>query len=199
MLKRTKGRILLTMLVITGMAGTVRDNSLSTQQRKALIAPLREVKNELPVLIKRLNKDQLNFRLDEKSQTIREIFLDLVNGDRVLWQRLEDAMKQPIPSPADLITAKDNPGPFDRLDGKVEKKQARSVKSVEDALTFFKEMKAVQVKYIRTTTEDLQSRCVMVDGKTLDCQQLLNLIVTRNEGKLAQIHQIVADPLFPQK
>ena len=42
MLKRTKGRILLTMLVITGLAGTVKNTTLTSQERKFAISQLKK-------------------------------------------------------------------------------------------------------------------------------------------------------------
>ena len=47
MLKRTKGRILLTTLVITGLAGTVKNTTLSNQERKFAVSQLKETKTDL--------------------------------------------------------------------------------------------------------------------------------------------------------
>jgi hypothetical protein len=42
MLKRTKGCILLTTLVITGLAGTVKNSALTSQERKFAVSQLKE-------------------------------------------------------------------------------------------------------------------------------------------------------------
>ena len=42
MLKRTTGRFLITLLVITGLAGTVNDNTLSKTERKYAMSLMKD-------------------------------------------------------------------------------------------------------------------------------------------------------------
>ena len=47
MLKRTKGLFLLTLLVITGLAGTLKDTSLSKKERKAALSLMKDTKADV--------------------------------------------------------------------------------------------------------------------------------------------------------
>lgn len=41
MLQRTNGRLLITLLVVTGLAGTLNNNSVSQQERKVVLEQLK--------------------------------------------------------------------------------------------------------------------------------------------------------------
>jgi len=45
MLKRTKGLLLIALLVITGLAGTLKDSTISQKERKSAINLAKEVKD----------------------------------------------------------------------------------------------------------------------------------------------------------
>ena len=62
MLKRTMGRSLLTLLVITGLAGTINDNSLSKTERKTAIGLMKDTKADVLKSVKGLSEAQLNFK-----------------------------------------------------------------------------------------------------------------------------------------
>jgi hypothetical protein len=59
MLKRTMGRSLLTLLVITGLAGTINDLSLSKTERKTAISLMKDTKAEVMKSVKGLSEAQL--------------------------------------------------------------------------------------------------------------------------------------------
>ena len=62
MLKRTKGRLLLTLLVITGLAGTLSNTALTEKERKFVVHNLKDTKSEVQKSIKGLSDAQLNFK-----------------------------------------------------------------------------------------------------------------------------------------
>ena len=95
MLKRTKGRILLTTLVITGLAGTVKNTTLSTQERKFAVSQLKETKTDLLKSIRGLTTAQLNFRSNPEKWSIKEHLEHIAVAEKVLWGKLETAMKKP--------------------------------------------------------------------------------------------------------
>jgi len=47
MLKRTKGLLLLTLLVITGLAGTLKDSIISQKERKSAISLMKDTKADV--------------------------------------------------------------------------------------------------------------------------------------------------------
>ena len=59
MFKRTKGYLLLTLLVLTGLAGNTHSNSLSGKERKVLVNHLKDSKTAFLKSVKNLSEDQL--------------------------------------------------------------------------------------------------------------------------------------------
>ena len=74
MLKRTKGRLLLTLLVITGLAGTLKDTSLSHKERKSAMTLMKDSKTAALKSIKGLSEAQLNFKSSTDHCSIKEWF-----------------------------------------------------------------------------------------------------------------------------
>ena len=62
MFKRTNGYILLTLLVLTGLAGRISMNTITSPERRLLIDHLKETKNTLVKSVKGLSEEQLNFK-----------------------------------------------------------------------------------------------------------------------------------------
>ena len=58
MLQRTNGRLLITLLVVTGLAGTLNNNSVSQQERKVVLEQLKTGKKDLLNEIKDLSDKQ---------------------------------------------------------------------------------------------------------------------------------------------
>ncbi|MFL5788794.1 MAG: hypothetical protein ACJ748_12120, partial [Flavisolibacter sp.] len=61
MLKRTKGYFLLTMLVLTGLAGRLHTDTLSGKERRFLISELKLTSSDFLLSIKYLTPRQLNY------------------------------------------------------------------------------------------------------------------------------------------
>jgi hypothetical protein len=57
MLKRTKGRLLLVLLVCTGLAGTLNNSSLSQKERKQAISLIKSSRNEVLASVNRRTID----------------------------------------------------------------------------------------------------------------------------------------------
>ena len=108
MLKRTKGRILLTTLVITGLAGTVKNTALTTQERKFAVSQLRETRTDLLKSINGLSATQLNFKNTSDQWSIKEHLDHMAIAEKTLWSELENVMKKPAtPDKRHLITLTD--------------------------------------------------------------------------------------------
>src|SRR5436190_15268152 len=165
MLKRTKGRILLTMLVITGLAGTINNSTLSNQERKFVISQLKDTRTDLLSSIKGLSEKQFNFRLPAKKRSIKECLLHITHTEKGLWDKLEAAMKKPAAPERRLelkITDEDMMKAIS--DQNIESMepefllQPEKVKyqSTEQALSLFKLSRTQYLKYVKTTTADLR-------------------------------------------
>jgi hypothetical protein len=207
MLKRTKGRILLTTLVITGLAGTLKNTALTSQERKFAVSQLRESKTDLQKSINGLSTTQLDFRSSSDNWTIKE-HLDLIAfAEKTLWNKLEAVLKKPATpenrqvvnlSDEDVLNAVNGDANFIRY--------ATSIypagvdwRGYWDAASFFKSSRAKHLKFIKTTTTDLRNRFIYTPMGWIDCYQFILFMTAYSEGHIRQIRLILADPQFPAR
>ena len=66
MIKRTTGRLLLTLLVTTGLAGTLNNSSLSQKERKQAINLIKSSRKEVLNSMGGLSSRQLKFKPSSK-------------------------------------------------------------------------------------------------------------------------------------
>jgi hypothetical protein len=200
MLKRTKGRILLTLLVVTGFAGTLNTSSLSNRERKVVIISLKENKAELIKKLRGLTQYQLDYRLGDKKSSIRETLHHIVAEEAVLWNLIDSAMRQPAnPEKRADIVLEDE----DILNNSLYAIQcgernfgAKNVpaQSLQVMLNEFKASRSKQLKYIKTTTEDLRNRVVSSPIGAIDCYQLLLYMAGHSNAHLDEIANAVTTP-----
>ena len=207
MLKRTKGRILLTMLVITGLAGTINNSTLSNQERKFAVSQLKDTRTELLTTIKKLSAKQLNFKSSPDSWSIGECISHISLTEKMLWDKLELAMKQPANPEKRLELTLSDEDLLKTLEGRsanvieteclqpdIERKQP-----VADALATFKSVRAAHLKYVKTTTEDLRNHFIQLPIGWIDCYQSIIFMASHSNRHISQINEILADPRFPKK
>ena len=207
MLKRTKGRILLTTLVITGLAGTVKNTALTSQERKFAVSQLRESKTDLLKSINGLSAAQLDFKSSSDNWTIKE-HLDLIAfAEKTLWNKLEVVLKKPATpdnrhqvslTDEDVLNAVNGGTNFIRY--------ATSIypagvdwRGYWDAASFFKSSRAKHLKFIKTTSTDLRNRFIYTPMGWIDCYQFILFMTAYSEGHIRQIRHILADPQFPAR
>ena len=88
MLKRTKGLMLISLLVITGLAGTLNDDALSNKERKYSANLLKDSKTELLKSVKNLSDAQLNFKTSAESWSVKECVYHIAITEKALWGML---------------------------------------------------------------------------------------------------------------
>jgi hypothetical protein len=206
MLKRTKGRLLLTLLVVTGFAGTINDTSLSKQERKFAITHLKDTKTDLLKSIRGLSDAQLNFKQSPDQWSIKECFYHLAVAESGFWDVLEASMKKPATpekrsevkiSDEDLLKA---------ITGQVDKASMSSFfqssrvnwKTMDEAVAVFKSSRAQHLKYVKITTEDLRNHFIQSPLGWIDCYQLIIFISGYNNQYIQQISETMADTHFPK-
>ena len=207
MLKRTKGRILLTTLVITGLAGTVKNTALTSHERKFAVSQLRESKTDLLKSISGLSVPQLDFKSSADSWTIKE-HLDLIAfAEKTLWNKLEAVLKKPATpenrqlvrlSDEDVLNAVNGGSNFIRYATSIYPAGA-DWRGYWDAANFFKSSRAKHLKFIKTTTTDLRNRFIYTPMGWIDCYQFILFMTAYSEGHIRHIRHILADPQFPAR
>ena len=207
MLRRTKGRILLAMLVITGLAGTINNTTLSNQERKFAITNIKDTRTDLLTSIKGLSETQLDFKPSAEKWSIKECIYHITLTEKGLWDKLEAAMKEPATpekrqqlkiSDEDLLkaisdrTAKDM-ATESFLPGKVR------WRLTSEALSIFKSSSTQQLKYVKNTTGDLRNHFIQLPIGWVDCYQSIILMSGYSNRYIRQINETIANPHFPKK
>lgn len=206
MLKRTKGRFLLTLLVITGLAGTFKNSTLTKPERKLALHELKETKDAFFQSIKGLSKAQLDFRPIAGRQSIKECIYDLALAEKNLWEMLEAAMKEPAATkPAGIrVTDEDLVNSVVSKPGRTEIPELRQASkttwpSATEAIAAFKALRAGHIKYTRSTTEDLRNHFLRQPFGEVDAYQFILLISAYSARYTRQINEIKETPGFPRQ
>jgi len=205
MQKRKYGYILLTLLVISGLAGTPSGNTLSKKERKYAIEQMKDTRADVLRSVKDLTEAQLNFRPGRDQWTIKECIYHIAISERNLWNLIEATMKSPAnPEKRSEIKLTD--------DELVKMMQDRSFKvktteqfepkntpykNLEEALTDFKINRVSHIKYVKSTTEDLRNHVAQMRFGWIDCYQICLMISAHSNRHIQQINEVKNSTGFP--
>lgn len=201
MLKRTKGRILLTLLVVTGFAGTLKNNTLTSQERKFVITDFKDTKTELLKAIKSFSSKQLDYKKTPDQLSIRECFYRLVSTEEYLWKKFDASMALPVtPERRADATFNDEEIQQDifQLQGSYPLNSYSSAwGSIDRATSAFKLSRTKRLKYLRTTTSDIRNHFTHLSFGWLDNYQLIIFIQSNTDRYFQKINAIINQPGFP--
>lgn len=207
MLKRTKGRFLLTLLVITGLAGTFKDSSLTNPERKTAVTILKDTKSDLLKSIKGLSEAQLNFKAAPDRWSINECISHITLAEQNLWGMLDAAMKEPAtPEKRSEVKVSDE-DLIKMVENRTNKQQAPEMLKPEkatwqnttEAIAIFKAARNERIKYAKSTTEDLRDHFIQLPFGSIDGYQFLLFVSAHSNRHTQQINEIKADKNFPEK
>jgi hypothetical protein len=206
MLKRTKGRFLLTLLVITGLAGTLKNSTLTKQERKLAINELKDSKSQLLLSVKDLSEAQLNFKASPDRWSIKECVYHITLAEKSLWDMLNTSMKESAASKRpDVIFADEEI--VKRVTTRTNKLTApeglqpvkANWKSAPEAINAFKASRADHIKYAKSTTEDMREHYLSLAFGQVDAYQFMLFISGHCRRHTQQINEIKANPNFPRQ
>jgi hypothetical protein len=206
MLRRTFGRFLLTVLVITGLAGTINNTSISKPERKVAINLLKETRSEVLKSVKGLSAAQLDFKASPDKWSIKECMYHIAISEKNLWGLLEMTMKQPAnPEKRSEIKMTD-----EQLIQRIEDRSTKvktmepfepkntPYKSLDEAVTAFKDLRADHIKYMKSTTEDLRNHVVQMPFGMIDCYQLCLMMAAHGNRHRQQMDEVKAESGYPK-
>ena len=207
MLKRTKGRMLITLLVVTGLAGTMNKNSVSQKERKYAVTFLKESKSNLLEEVKELSPKQLNYKLPASQISVKQCLIQMATAEKKLWETINNAMEQPANperradiklTDAQLVELTEN-GEISALSTNTFKQANNPINTTEQATTSFKSIRNDRIKYMKSSTEDLRNHVVLTPAGWLDCYQFILLISASTNHATKLIENVKTDPGFPKK
>lgn len=205
MLKRTTGRILITLLVVTGLAGTVKDNTLSKEERKFASGLMKDTYKDALKATKGLSDAQLNFKASPEKWSVKECFYHIAVTEKGLWGMLESALKSPA-NPEKRTEIKVTDEQFIKMledrSNKVKTSEPFEPKnsgfnSLDEAMADFKMSRTAHIKYMKTSTEDMRNHVVQMPFGWIDCYQLYLMIAAHSNRHTQQMNEVKADPGFP--
>lgn len=205
MLQRTNGRLLLALLVVTGFAGTIDNNTISLKERKQAVEQLKSTRKELLYETKKLTNKQLNFLSPELGLTIKKCIYQSAISESKLWSVLDNALltksdpekRLAINFTDENIVTEAEKGTLS-LSGDIIFKQANiPLKSATTAINGFLKVRNSRINYLRTSTEDLRNHIVQTPVGWTDAYQYILLIGAQTKKYISLIQRIKEDPAFP--
>jgi len=205
MQKRKYGYILLTLLVVSGLAGTPSGNTLSKKERKYVADHMKDTRSDVLKSVKELSESQLNFKAGQDQWTIKECIYHIAISERNLWNMIESSMKAPAnPEKRSEIKMTDEQLVKMLQDRSFKVKTIEQFepnnthyKTLDEALTDFKINRANHIKYLKTTTEDLRNHVVQMPFGMLDCYQVSLMISAHSNRHTQQINEVKKNSGFP--
>lgn len=207
MLKRSTGRLFLTLMVITGLAGTIKNSSISKPERKYAVSLMKETQKDLLKATNGLTEEQLNYKAAPDKWSVKDCMFHLAASEKGLWMMFENAMKA-APNPEKRSEIKVTDEQFvAMIKDRSQKAQApeevqpknTSYKSMEEAVEDFKINRTAHIKYMKTSTEDMRNHVVQMPFGWVDCYQLYLLLGAHANRHTQQINEVKADAGFPAK
>jgi hypothetical protein len=196
MFKRTKGYFLLTMLVLTGLAGRIHSNILTTKERLTLLSELKTSKNDLLKCVEGLPARQLNFKTDKNKSSIKDCVYKLISIENALWISAKTSLKQDASSLQRTISNDETLASL--AEQKTFQCNERKFKNNKEALKFFKNNRSEMLKYVQTSTENVRAHVVKTCIGNFDAYQLMLLNTIYAKYYTQQIEEIKLNPNFPK-
>jgi hypothetical protein len=207
MLKRTKGYLLLTLLVLTGLAGNTHSSSISSKERKALTNQLKDSKATFLKSVKGLSEAQLNFKAAPDKWSVKECIYHLALAEGNLWGIADAQLKQaanPEKRPEIKVTDEAFVKMVSDRTNKVKTSEPFEPhnapwKTTDEAIEAFKAKRTDLLKYVKTSTEDLRNHVVQMPFGYVDSYQVMLMIAAHTLRHTKQIEEVKADVNFPKQ
>jgi hypothetical protein len=191
----------LVLLVVTGLASQVSKDTLSGKERKRLLTELKESKASFLLCIKGLNENQLNFKSTSKC-SIKEIIQRQALAEINLWQMADTASPQTFQYEKQKLTETNEKAIAldDAAQPVLNPFGCKKVKtfSVEKATKIFIAQRNNVIKYVQTTTDDVNKHFAQTSFGKITLYQILKSIPSNTEYYIQQAQSIKASPHFPK-
>ncbi len=192
MLKRTTVKFLLAVLVITGLAGTVDDASLTAAEKKAMVKSLKESRDRLIAEYKKFSEKQAHFVAEGIGSA--DIYLQAQQRwEESAWKKLKSAMRQPVRNGDGSAC-----GPYmPEVTGWTVYPPISSLHEGNHGLNNFKTLRQSGIRYVRNSTENFKTHYVATEAGCVTGYQYLIGIIERTNESIAYLENIRRHPQFP--
>ena len=198
MLKRTNSFILLTLLVLTGLAGKDHAETLTRKERRILNRELKGSRTDLINSIEGLSEKQINFHLLGETRSIATCLYQMADQEASLWSATQSILSAPAPlgnsinkAPINIPTGKNVLSSLPSL--------SENYTSIDAAIERFLSHRASIVRYVQTTTDDVRTYLITTPSGTYDVYQLMRLNAECSRNWATEINRIKSGVLFPKR
>lgn len=193
-----------TLFLLLLLAVPVFSQSLSKEDRSALVAHLKQTQAELTKATKGLSEDQLNWKESEDSWSIAECVEHIAISEKNIFGMVEAALAtEPDPSKRSEVQMSDEQvlGIITSRERKVQTRPEFEPKSnfgdYQGSMSTFKERRKENLTFVKKTDEDLRNRYCTLPFGTIDAVQALFFLSGHVERHTSQIKEIKAAGNFP--
>lgn len=196
MLKRKTGRYLLTLLVITGLAGTIDNNSLSGKERKQALALAKEDYKEFSQQLKVLPAARWKEAIPGSTHSLRDELYHLTGSEKALWETFKNLMNQPAnPEQRSRIRLSDDDiislASSENACSAIHTAAVRPFNNPKKALAEFRKNRQLCIRYMRASTADLRNHVVEMPQGWMDAYQLYLFMAAHSHRHLETLKEAV--------
>jgi len=201
MLKRTKLYLLVTLLVLTGFAGSLHTGSISGNERRLLVSSLKSSRNALLDEIKELSPNQMNWNgaglsIRQQFDFLLQAELETVKHTRLFLQPSATRSKSSDTYGDKATLAYINSFRLSQMQQIAS--CSRRITSMKECRITFTDTRNSILRFARTTTDDLRTYTSSLGSRAPDLYQLLLAHARLTHLLAAQIAATKKHPEFPR-
>lgn len=198
-------KILVSLLVLVSVSFTSADNTLTEAERTKATNELSKTAKHLKEATKGLSEAQLNFKSSPESWSIAECTEHIGISEENIFGMLLGCLKTtPDPTKRSEVKMTDDQILTVIVDRSNKVKTQESFEptgkwgSFEATMNAFKQKRNSNIKFVKTTAEDLRNRYQQLPFGTIDAYQILLFMSAHTERHILQIEEVKADANFPK-
>ena len=205
-MKIIKSLLLLAVLSLVACTANAQQNQLTPKERKDAIRFLKETEAGVFKAVKNLSEAQLNYKPAADRWSVEDCVKHIAASEKELWAMAEASLKN-APNPEKRANIKVTDSAL--IKGVEDRSQKRKTfaalepanspyKTLDEALTAFKENREKLIAFVKTTDADLRDHVLELPMGTFDSYQFILLISGHTNRHTQQIEEVKADPGFPK-
>jgi hypothetical protein len=186
------------------MATNISAQSLSKEERKKAIENLKVSQVELQNQIKGLSEEQLNFKATTEAWSIAECVEHIAISENNIFGIVQMTLQEePDPSKRSEVQMTDEQvlGLITSRDQKVKTRKefepTNSFGSYDETVSAFNEKRKSNMKYVKSTDDDLRNRYFQFPFGTIDSYQVILFMSGHTQRHIDQIKEVKASDSFP--
>jgi hypothetical protein len=197
MFKRTRGYVVLTLLIVTGLASQVSTPTINSNERKLVISRLKESKKHFIASVNGLSEKQLSYK-PTGMHSIKEYCGLLDAYTKTTWSMAKTALQLPASKDCRMTEAACIKMSGDMAKSCCSKSCSLGNISCNSGVTSrLKERQAELIRYAKTTTEELHGHTIETPAGKLDIYEALLSISSKTNETTEVIRRIKAHAGFP--